>query len=434
MGVSHLHNNQVMSDLRLSLESIDYKQKPELFEQLATAVGELRKQPKSNRNALEVVGITKIIFEHTGINLDSEYLPNYFNASILPPFIDARSPLLTYIMEGLKVGNDDRPGLDHSLMFDEGTIDLENGKVDGVFSKVKGTLHVGFPLLAHLTDREVAAIILHECGHQFAYFEYITHASTLAVNLNWCASRLAKTNEKTARVRLIINTAKNLKVNVDDPDKLADPADPQAAITVLMESYTRRVRSGTGADFYDFRSWEALADQFATRQGAGRDLATGLDKLMRTFGVYGGIGVTLLSYLGDIAVVGGLIGSLITSPVVGFLVLGLVGLSLVSPFPPEGTYDNPKQRLVRVKNEMIGALKDPNVPADFAKRIHEDVAKLDELIDNVGRFDSLISGLWRVMTSYRRGNYRQIELQAELEKLANNDLFLAASKLNTLAV
>lgn len=432
MGVNRMKTNQVLADLRMSLESIDYKVKPVLFEELTEAVGKLRTMPATNRNAVEVVGITKIIFDHTGINLDSEYLANYWNASILPPFIDAHSPLLNYLMEGLKISNDDRPGLDHTLLDDSGTIDLEKGRVNGVFSKVKGTLHIGAPLFSQLTDKEIAAIILHEVGHQFAYFEYILHTSTLAVNLNWCASQMAMSNDKAKKVKLIINTAKNLKVNVDDPDQLADTSDSKAAVTILMESYTRRVRSGTGSDFYDYRSWEALADQFATRQGAGRDLATGLDKIMRFFGTYGGPGMTILSYVADLATVGMLLTGLALSPFVGVLVVGIYALTLASPFPPEGTYDDPKARLTRVKNEMIGALKNQALPSDIAKRIHGDVEKLDELIENIGRSDNFISGLWRVLTSYRRSNYKQIEIQAELEKLANNDLFLAASKLNTL--
>lgn len=415
-----------------SLESIDFQKTHVLFDELTMAIAQLRKQPSTNRGAVEQCGITKIIFHHTGINLDGEYCNNYFNASILPPFVDARSPLLTYITEGLKVQNNDRPGLDHTQMTAEGTIDLANSKVTGVFQQLKGQLYVGSSLFDALSDREIAAIILHEVGHQFAYFEYIVHTCTLAVNLNYCATQLAEVQDKEQRVKIIINTSKNLGIEVQDPEALASSKDFKTPVVVLMETYTRQVRSGTRANYYDYRSWEALADQFATRQGAGRDLVVGLDKIMRMFGAYGSssVGAQVFAYFAEVCFVIVNLGLIIAS--FGFMAL-FWALVLSSPFPPEGTYDNPKARLTRVKNELIGALKDKSLPVPIQKTLQDDIACVDTLIEGIGKESGFVDFLWRNLTAYRRENYRQVEFQAELEKLANNELYLASSKLKTLS-
>lgn len=419
--------------IQTTLESIDYQKSHHLFEELALAVSELRKLP-ANKNALEIAGITKIIHARTGLNLDGEYLPHYFNASIMPPFLDARSPLTTYLVEGLKVTSKDRLGLDHSKISDMGTIDLSKAYVTGVFSKVRGKLYVGRPVLDLLTDRELAAVILHEVGHNFAFFEYITHTSTLAVNLNYCASELANTNDRKQRVKIIINTVKNLNTELDDPEALADSKSIKTVLSVILESYTRRVRSGTGSNFYDFRSYEALADQFATRQGGGKDLVVALDKINTAFGNYSHKGTfgNAYEYISEVIGMVSIPVMAYVSPIVGAILALFVGILLISPFPPEGTYDDPVARLTRVKNELVGHLKDKTLLPEYQIKLQQDIEAIDEIIDRIGKTDTFLNKVWRVLTSYRRKNYRQIGFQQELEKLANNELFLSASKLATL--
>lgn len=418
--------------LETALESIDYQKSHLFFDELTMAVAELRRLPV-NKNAVEIAGITKIIHAHTGLNVEGIYNPHWLNAGIMPPFIDAHSPLMTYLIEGLRVHTDDRPGLDHVKVFDTGTIDLEKGRVSGVFTKVESKLMIGAPYVDLLTDREVAAGILHEVGHVFAVFEYIAHTSTLAVNLNYCASQLAKTNNKQQHIKIIINTLKNLDIEVDDVETLADAKSPDTVVSVILESYTRRARSGTGASFYDYRSWEALADQFSTRQGAGRDAVTGLHKLDQAFGNYAKKGSfwNAMNYVVEILSVPlKLIFAAV--PIIGQLYALNVLLDLCSAFPPEGLYDSPVERATRIKNELIGHLKDQTLLPEQQLEVQKSIASIDEVIAEVGKVDSLGMKVWRVLTSYRRKNYKQIEFQQELEKLANNELFLTASKFATL--
>lgn len=421
--------------LQTALESVDFQKSRVFFDELSLAVSELRKLPKVNRNAVEVAGITKVIFHHTGINLDGVYFNDVDVEMVAVPIIDPRSPLITYMQEGLRVQSHPSDGVDRSLIYDLGTVDLVHGRVTGVFSKVRSEIYLGSVMFNYMTDREIAACILHEVGHLFAMFEYMSHTATLAVNLNYCASQLTETNDKEQRVKIIINAVKNLGTTIDNVEELALAKDPKIPLTIIMENYTRKARSGVGSDFYDYRSWEALADQFATRQGAGRDLVTGLDKMARRYGGYAkkGTFMDVLNYTASIVGWGAALVASITYWPLALVIGGLVGYSLTSPFPPEGKYDNPTARLTRVKNELVGALKDSMLPLERQKSLQADIAAVDEIIAKIGKEDSFFNILWRAMTPYRRDNYRQIQLQQDLEKLANNELFLAASKLNTLA-
>jgi hypothetical protein len=431
--------------LKVSLEAIDYQKSNVFFKELTAAVAVLRENTSPNTSSVDDAGITRIVAHHTGLSLRSEYLTGIFgldaNASMMPPYMDPRSPLLAGIPAGLSAPKDWQQDVELKNIF-HGTIDLKAGRVSGVFSDVMGLLTLSTGLLKLLSDSEVAAVILHECGHLFTYFESMVQTVTTAAAMQYVVQSLAATPDREIRAQLIRKMSAKLDIDIKDPAELAGQSD-KVVCTVILKAYTENGRSGTGGDYYDLRTWEAMADQYASRNGAARDLATGLDKIWKAYGMAerrGGLGMTkfillesmkvaLVLVLGTMTIAGGAVGGPLATLYGSFLAVLIIGGRLASTGPKEGTYDKPGERLDRIKNDLVGALKDRRLSADEQERIRADIQLVEDIRAGISDRDTFFQFVWKNLTSYRRENYNQIEFQHELEKLANNDLFVASSRL-----
>ena len=58
----------------------------------------------------------------------------------------------------------------------------------------------------------------------------------------------------------------------------------KVAEIVIITNIVKETVSELGCNIYDFSTWEYLADQYAARHGAGRYLATGLEKTYKSIG------------------------------------------------------------------------------------------------------------------------------------------------------
>lgn len=430
--------SSVKAKYQASLEAIQYQGSTSMLKHdLTFAMQNLIESGKPEQAFLDSLNLNAIVKKHTGLNVEFK-LVGEVNAYALPPILDLNSPLLAgFRAHG--VGQDDlaplHMGQNKVKAFSDslkGSIDRANGKVTGVFSKIITTVSIGSGLWteANLSAGEVAAVVLHELGHVFSFFETLTQVATTNMVLSSAVQALSKTTKKEERLQLVFGVAETMGVKIENPEALAEPTTkPETFASVFLKSYMeQQLRATHDSSRYDLRSAEFLADQFAARYGAGRDLVTGLDRMMRyaggshrrhfaTYMIFEAfkIGVTMLGA--------------VFSP---FVWIPLVLLYLTLAPVEDKIYDDPAERLARIKNDLVQSVKDTTLDPKVRTEILDDIETIDKVREGVKDRRSVANYLWIAMTSKRREQYSQMRVQQELERLVNNDMFVRAAQLKNL--
>ena len=390
------------------------------------------------------IQIVNVIKHYFGITIDilqpgafATYLPLLNNNNIL---------MSDRIKEHLEMFGVDRAGdikkvmstLDSKVI--DGTVNLATSKVAGAFSKIKVHMYINLydmcinpeigvltELPNALTDAELAAVTLHEIGHIFTGMEYIDRTMTNNQVLA-TTSVLLNNNHITPDEKKIV-FSKSIKLigatekYVEDLEK----AKTNVEIAVIyLDATIEQSKSQLGASIYDNIACEQLADDFAVRHGAGKELVTALTK-------YIGTGLTIESKVLQSLplVIMAIYGSL--GGIAGAIIVPLIFLITYSLVNSKDTneYDNYYSRFNRIKNTLVAQLKELNIDNEEMKFILEKIENIEHSMshykDQLGIYDGLS---YYLKPSFRRAhNYEQ--LQKKLENLAANDLFIAAAKLKT---
>jgi hypothetical protein len=424
----------------ISQEAISYQANSMFLQDLTFAFQNLIAGGVYNQPAMDKLNLSKIVARHTGLNLEFKLAAGELNAFAIPPFIDVNSPL----MDRFRImGLDSAEGLgDYHLTFKKitsftkelrGSIDRANGRVSGVFSKILTSVTIGSGLWekGKLTPEEVAAVCLHEIGHVFTFLECLMQTATMNMVLASANQALAKTTEMEHRLQLVHETAQALDIKVENKESLARPnIKPDAFNAVFLKAtMDPELRSAAGSATYDLRSSEFLADQFAARYGAGRALVTGLDKMHRATG-----GEHRRSLAVHIAVqviyTWAIIANAIAMPIIATVVIILM---LIFANPEAKVYDDPAERLLRIRNDLVQSLKDGGLPAKTREQILKDIEYVDKAREGVVDRRTYFSYLWMAMSSKRRDQFKQMRFQQEIEGLVNNEFFVKAQQFKHLA-
>lgn len=428
-----------LSVLNPSLEAaIAYQGESALFKALTAAFEELRSQSRIKNKSQYTKAIDKLVADHTGLKIELQILPGFeANAAVSVPLLNVNSPFWTSITAMYSKGllrdfakeSQKKNGITGTLQSAE--MDLLNGRVSGLFSQVRHDMYIWMGLLhPSYTNEELAATLLHEIGHAFTHLEALFLSCTMNLVLDQAWRELSDTTDDVQRLAIATTTAKVIGVKEQEAAAAAAAKSKDELSVLFLNNVFQEVRSATGASKYEFRLSEFSADRFASRHGAGRALVTALDKMDREgFGRFQKHRVSQLGFvLGEMLKVVALIG--ITSGlIIPLAIFGWLGLD----DPEYKIYDDPGERIDRVRREMIAALKDRELPAEEQRRIHDDIKHIDELRKQITDRRSFYQWVWVNLTPSRRSQKNQMQFQQELERLANNDLFIKASQLNTLA-
>jgi len=419
----------MLSSKRLSigLEAIQV-QSDVFFKELTLAFHRLRNEKAYEGKALANVGVAAIIKRHTGLTVDFKIdKSNDINAYVIPPMVDKNNPLI-YDWWKPYVDNTDVKKFIKAKRSDiiKGSVDLARGKVDGIFSEIvhQMFIHRGLVDTLLLTDEEKAAICLHEVGHLFTYYEFLGHTLTTNVILHAATQSFFKSDDVLKRTQILDETCKALEIQLDDPEALVKCTSKEVFQTVVLRKAILEAKSSLGSGIYDITATEALADQFAVRQGAGRHLATGLDKIHRHYG--GGP-----SYFSTAVHVMATIVRVILFFALIIPTFGLIFLILLFN-PAIKVYDEPEARLARMKRELVASLKDKTLPPQQRKALVDDIDAVDALLAKIDDKRGLMELFYTSVLPSGRRQYQQLRFQVELEKLVNNQLFVTAEKLTNL--
>lgn len=418
----------------ISVEAIDYQKDSLLFKEMQLVVTDFLVADTEDKEAKDtlLLRMAGVIKAHTNLSFKINHeKETYASAWVFSPQMDRNNPVLTNYHRAAMDNSDSLKLLSKTKSILTGGVDLNTSKVSGVFTELTLRMHITRGLLpygvgavenSHYTPAEISAIILHEIGHIFTYFEFL--GSTLTTNyvLQYASRNLMQSNDTVRKYKIVKEIEEVLEIKVKDPAALVASNSSEIINVVLLREVAIKRHEELGSNTYDLTAWEMLSDQFSARHGAGLALVTGLDKIYRASNnpAYMSSGEFFLSEL--MAAV----GSLISIPVrIGLIPI----LILFIDNPDEQLYDQAKQRMLRIKQDMVGQLKDTKLNPTISTRLVKDIETVDLLLGDLKVHRNFMQAFWRTFNTKVRNQYNQTIFQQELETLANNDLFLKAAKL-----
>lgn len=420
-----------------STEAIDYQAGSPLFRDLTDCIQEFMQAPRDTDQALRQTGIVEAIKKHTGLSIDLKVERGMTNAYALPILIDPNGP---FVQPWNRMGWGDMIAEEVTTIREiqrysdtlRGQIDLTSGRVSGVFSNltVGGVLGTGLWSFAKLTAAEVAAILLHELGHVFTFFENLTRTMTENMILATAIQGMNRTQDRKERLELVQQVSRSLDVPFDKPESVATMKGETFA-TLVIKKKVDQLASATGSAVYDLRGAEFSADQWATRQGAGRALVEALDKIYVVFGEGHRRSLGENVALDIVTTLAAIVVSII--PPVGIFIATLTFIYFTVADVEGKQYHDPLERVVTVRKDLIQSLKQKDLTEESRKAILNDIAGIDAIAKGMLDYRSWANWLYIRLTPGRRKQYNEMRFQQELELLANNDLFVHAATLQTLA-
>jgi hypothetical protein len=301
----------------------------------------------------------------------------------------------------------------------QGQIDLETGKVGGDFAKIPLTIGLGCEMLNPkygFTAEEIASILLHEVGHDFTYCYALHFTCTTNLVLQLGAKAIVAAKDAEQKHAIMTDVANTLGIRIDNMDELTNYDKFENYYITLLGAYRKKTYDALGASSYSSNMSEQMADMYAARHGGGAAIVSGLNRMHKLFTPTRWQSAAQKM---QVVVAFGLMFC-VTIP------LFLVGV-MVNDFIA-GTYDLDKDRFIRVRNESIAALKDPDLTADEKKTILNEIEQINKIIADTNNEWSVAGRVAVLIRSSQRDQMRGKRLQQDLEALLNNPLYVTAAK------
>ena len=326
------------------------------------------------------------------------------------------------------------------------TIDLEKGYANGVDSNIYGTILLNIPVmldrLKDITAEELAAILLHEIGHNFVSIENtkanIDNNLTLVTTLkDVCAM-----NGKPLK-RGLIRAYESITGNiVPNASKVSDR---DIALSLIERTARRNNLSTTKSHQINF---ESQSDLFVSRFGLGGALASAIVKWgnytgTNTYAILNGAGamLTMVSIMGIVLLAGLLVQALIVIAMEVKMIIGsfmsviamVIGLNFISTDvkPTYEVYDKFRTRLQKIKNDSIRIIRTAKLDAKVKAFVIADIEKVSKFIDKSPRpTEGVFSWLWRKLSRGAQTLFDMKRTEELWEQLQENELYVASGKLN----
>lgn len=405
----------------VATESINFQKETALFKELVLAFVELKEFKGEYDESPAAIRLTDIVKSHTGLNID--FSIDQYDPCVEIPAVNKNNVLINSMIRNYISSADGLKMIKNSTGVVRGTVNIVTAKVSGIFSDFKTKIHLPKKIFSGstYTAEEIAAITLHEIGHIFTYYEYIARTVTTNQVLAGLSKALDGSGTVEEREAILIDVKRSMGLSELDEKELAKSNNKKVAEVVVVTAVTKKSESEIGANVCDFSTWEYLSDEFAARQGAGRHLATALDKIYR-----GSWNISFRSTPAFLAWEAFKLLALLALPGIGIMFMAMDGAG-------DGTYDLPGARIKRVRNQIIEHLKDKDLDKDTHERLQADLIEMDLILKEINDRRQLVGVIWDAVIPSSRKARNQKLLQQELEDLAMNDLFAKAAELRNAA-
>jgi len=414
-------------------ESIMFQIASAFFKELVLNFDALKKVDNKLVSDNDIVTtISKVIKHHTGLNITL----NIGNADpqVTVPMVNKNNILVNSYIRNYLNSSDGLKMISESKSAAKGSVDLKSGMVTGIFTEVHSTIDLPITMFTtnQFTAEEVAAVTLHEIGHLFVYYEFMSRSVSTNQMLAGLSKALDNSGTVEEREVILITAKKAMDLKSLDTKALAKSSNKKVIEMVVITNISKETKSELGSDIYDFSTWEYLADQYAARQGAGRPLALALGKYYKghmsfrsTTGYLAMECVKVLLIISPLAIAG-LTGTIIGLPM-------LLGILLIVGDSDSPTYDRPGERLKRIRDQVVENLKNKKLSKDDIIRLEEDLEAVDKLLAEANDRRQFFGALQDLLFPSSRKARSQEALQKELEDLAVNELFVKAAMLSKAA-
>ena len=433
----------------LSIEAAGYTKDGIFFSELCAefdrAKRELKATNKDTPDLFNAMGFSAIVKKHTGLSLQfylsDEGSPNAF---VMVPGLDHNNPIINHLRKS-EFHSRDMGSHINNLDAVVGEIDREKGRVSGVFAEVDAPIYITKGLMfgrgaLGFSAEEITAIVMHEIGHVFSFMETLTLSWRRNLILLSSIREFTESEDQTTKIK-IISRLKAEKLLPKDCDERIVNEEKDKAVSIIFTFGQQAINEDQSSIFANATMCESAADQFAVRMGAGQYLTTALSKLYKAYnsGFWVNFFYWYTMYRDAIAIVTAhaLIVLGIFTPLLGIfwivtsmLTLGMYAYQAFSS--AMFSYDDPANRIKRIRTEAVGALKDPAIPSNMRKRILESIDSMDKTYkDNERYYDKnhpLSRILFDTFNSFFRTNKKTREKQLVLEQILNNDLYVVSEK------
>lgn len=430
----------------LGMEAIDFQPKKEFGMAIEEELERLLGSGRVTKKAIAESNLAKIIEDFTGMPVKMVGETGYDAYMNFENVMNKNHPLIEgFIREFLTDSSTlvDYGKMKHQLI----TVDLRRGYIHNLRDDVKHIIGLGtgfFEKRSNINMKEVTAIMLHEIGHWFSYYEFLSRQlSTNAVMLD-VTQRIMRIDDPQKRI-LAVSELRKEGIDNKALDELDNVASEKEAMVLILSEEVKQARSELGIDIYDITQWEKLADQYCARWGYGRYVVTGLDKLYAETGTgtrAGAIVNLVTSTIFALSLVSGAFAN--TAVAITSLITGSFGVAAVAALyailaigllgllgDPGWIYDDNKVRFDNVKKQLIARLKETDDKKEVRVLLNdiqaiEDIANRTFNDDDFNMF-KLIGRRLGVINNRR--NWRALESQRIMEYFANSELNIAAARL-----
>lgn len=403
----------------------------------------------------------QLIKERTGLNINLVFVDNPNSiAYVMPMYFTNQHTLMHPYFKGKTLPSDIMRTIKKSIG-GEGTIDLKNARVGGIFSEYKHALYINPMAMVkrfNMTAREMCAIILHEVGHCFTMYEYADRVDSQNQVIATTLEEFGKPNFKPETFKV---TLKELAVAGVITKEEADEAASDNDRTIIGPKLFAAMMRSTGSQLpkmqYDKTASEQLADAFAARFGYYRELVTGLDKFsVITMDpakskagywavVYYDLYVMFIRFyfltmfvmyiggfiLGVAGISLGILNMLLFSSIVSVLILIWLVFATEGDDKRDMTYDDLWNRYARIKHQLIQELKVTG-DKEALKGMLEALDNIDRLQSETRKTERVFTYIVNLLKPAARDAKANIELQKLVEDLSSNDLYVQSAKFSLL--
>lgn len=440
---------KLFDHFQVSNESIDFQKDSILgkeVENVFTALADIVSKKNTSETQKEVLELfttlEAIVKKYTGLTI--QFLNgNVSNVQVMFSVVNPNMVLFDKLFRTFCTGDIDETLKDAFEFKKHNIVDLKSSKVSGIFSTFKSVVTMNLNLFNKLkfTPGHLTALFLHELGHVFTQYEFITRQVTTNQVLS-SVMRTVINKDNIKQKEVVFKKAFELLNSKDENiNDIINSNDAKIVATVFIKKSFDNLKSELGVSNYDYTSCEALADQFASRHGYGREVIEALDILHKNWGSFEKN--AFVKHTVNITQMFSIISAAIMSTlgiVVGFAALSLVLTSLYAFLLLCGNgetsknfgYDILKTRYLRIREDMIQFLKDKDLDPKYIKDTLEDIKVIDKLVATTHEQLYLFDKIANFINPYNRKLRNSVELQRDLEVLSMNDFFIKSAELSTI--
>jgi len=317
------------------------------------------------------------------------------------------------------------------------TVDLKKAKVYGLPKNLKAILYIGFDTVfkdKSMTDKEIAAVLLHELGHDFTFLYYNNKNIHMSVTLT---EQILKTLNNPPETKQEIKSATDrFKQIVEDYKKYMDE------LGNISEFHQ---------ETFKVRDVEIEADSFATRFGLGAELASGLQKLVKPI-LYYTPKIMLMMLIANSVLLIEILVSAILKGNITFLLASIKGLLIYTTIfiivflillglfmtvlgyanKDKFTYEKLYDRIARIKREYIKVLRLENMRKEDISYIIGQIDQIETSLKKIFEYPPAKTFVFNnLLGDVNLGKPLDINyiMSRTIDELMNNDLYYLKEKL-----